>query len=119
MPKDKKLKYDSILEDAAGTLGGLQLDDVAPAKDFALPTTGVSHAQFVTFSGETVAIDLADKDGKSWAKITATGTGDGQKAATDLSAKVSPWIYALPSEKAKTLRDKVDDLVEAPSPKAS
>ncbi|HWE71902.1 MAG TPA: DUF4340 domain-containing protein [Stellaceae bacterium] len=119
MPKDKKLKYDSILDDAAATLGGLQLDDVAPAKDFAFPATGVSHAQFVAFNGETVAIDLADKDGKSWAKITATGTGDGQKAASDLTAKVSPWIYALPSDKAKTLRDKMDDLVEAPQPKGS
>jgi len=114
MPKDKKLKYDSILDDAADTLGKLQLDDVAPAKDFAFPTSGVSHAQFVAFNGETIAIDLADKDGKSWAKITASGTGDGQKAAADLNTKVSPWIYALPSDKAKTLRDKLDDLVEAP-----
>ncbi len=114
MPKDKKLKYDSILDDAAGTLGGLSLDDVQPAKDFAFPTSGVSHAQFVAFNGETIAIDLADKDGKSWAKITATGTSDGAKAATDLNTTVSPWIYALPGDKAKTLRDKIDDLVEAP-----
>jgi hypothetical protein len=114
MPKDKKLKYDSILDDAADTLSKLQLVDVQPAKDFAFPTSGVSHAQFVAFNGETIAIDLADKDGKSWAKITATGTGDGAKAATDLNAKVSPWIYALPGDKAKTLHDKIDDLVETP-----
>ncbi|HEY1504076.1 MAG TPA: DUF4340 domain-containing protein [Stellaceae bacterium] len=114
MPKDKKLKYDSVLDDAAGTLDKLQLDDVAPAKNFSFPTSGVSHAQFVAVNGETIAIDLADKDGKSWAKITATGTGDGAKAATDLNTKVAPWIYALPSDKAKTLRDKLDDLVEAP-----
>jgi hypothetical protein len=87
---------------------------VRPAKDFGFPTSGVSHAQFVAFNGETIAIDLADKDGKSWAKITATGTGDGAKAATDLNAKVSPWIYALPGDKAKTLHDKIDDLVETP-----
>ncbi len=117
MPKDKKLKYDSILDDAAGTLGKLELDDVRPAKDFLFPTSGVSHAQFVTFAGETIAIDLADKDGKSWAKFTASGSGDGAKAAADLNAKLAPWIYALPSDKARTLRDKIDDLVE--SPKAS
>jgi hypothetical protein len=114
MPKDKKLKYDSILDDAADTLSKLQLVDVQPAKDFAFPTSGVSHAQFVAFNGETIAIDLADKDGKSWAKITASGTGDGQKAATDLNTNVASWIYALPSDKAKPLRDKMDDLVEAP-----
>jgi Domain of unknown function (DUF4340) len=114
MPKDKKLKYDSILDDAADTLSKLQLVDVQPAKDFAFPASGVSHAQFVAFNGEAIAIDLADKDGKSWAKITASGTGDGQKAATDLNTKVASWIYALPSDKAKMLRDKMDDLVEAP-----
>jgi len=114
MPKDKKLKYESILDDAAGTLDKLQLEDVQPAKDFAFPSSGVSHVQFVAFNGQTIVIDLADKDGKSWAKITATGTGDGQKAASDLNTKLASWIYALPSDKAKTLRDKIDDLVEAP-----
>jgi hypothetical protein len=114
MPKDKKLKYDSILDDAAGTLGGLRLEDVQPAKDFDFPASGVSHAQFVAFNGETITVDVADKDGKSWAKFTASGTGEGEKAAADLNAKVAPWVYALPGDKAKTLRDKVDDLVEAP-----
>jgi len=114
LPKDKKLKYDSILDDAAGTLGALQLDDVRAAKDFGFPKDGVTHAQFVAFSGLTIAIDLADKDGASWARFTASGAGDATKAATELNTKLSPWIYALPSAKAKTLRDKLDDLVETP-----
>lgn len=114
MPKDKKLKYDSVLDDEAGTLATLTLDDVAPAKDFAFPTSGVSHAQFTAFNGETVTVDLADKDGKSWAKFTVAGSGDSAKAATDLNARVAPWIYALSADKAKNLRDKVDDLVETP-----
>lgn len=114
MPKDKKLKYDSILDDEAGTLAGLKLDDVSPAKGFEFPTTGVTHAQFVAFNGMTIAVDLADKDGKSWAKFTATGSGDGAKPAADLNTKLSPWIYALSGDKAKNLRDKLDDLVEAP-----
>jgi hypothetical protein len=116
MPKDKKLKYDSVLDDAAGVLGSLSLDDVRPAKDFTFPTDGVTKAQFTTFSGLVVSVDLADKDGLSWARFTATGSGDGQKQATDLSTKTSPWIYALSSAKAKTLRDKADDLVEAATP---
>jgi hypothetical protein len=114
MPKDKKLKYDSALDDEAGTLAALSLDDVGAAKDFAFPTTGVSHAQFVAFNGLTITVDLADKDGKSWAKFTASGSGDSEKAAADLNAKLSPWVYALSSDKAKNLRDKIDDLVETP-----
>ncbi len=114
MPKDKKLKYDSVLDDAAGVLGALQLDDVRPAKDFGFPTDGVSKAQFQSFAGLTVTVELADKDGQSWARITAAGSGDAAKQAADLNTTLSPWIYALSSAKAKTLRDKVDDLVEAP-----
>ena len=114
MPKDKKLKYDSILDDTAGVLGGLQLEDVRPAKGFDYPTSGVAKAQFVTFAGLTVDIELADKDGKSWARFAVSGSGDAAKEATALSAQLSPWIYALPSDKAKTLRDKLDDLVETP-----
>lgn len=116
MPKDKKLKYPSVLDDVAGALGALQLDDVRPAKAFEFPKDGVTKAQFVGFSGLTVAVELAEKDGASWARFTASGTGESEKAALDLNASLSPWVYALPSAKAKTLRDKLDDLVESAKP---
>jgi len=116
MPKDKKLKYPSVLDDTAGVLGALQLEDVRPAKDFEFPKDGVTKAQFISFSGLTMAVELADKDGVSWARFSATGSGDAEKQAADLNAALSPWIYALSSSKAKTLRDKLDDLVEAAKP---
>ena len=113
MPRDKKLKYPSVLDDTAGVLGALQLDDVRPAKDFEFPKDGVTKAQFISFTGLTMAVELADKDGASWARFAASGSGDGEKQAADLNATLSPWLYALSSAKAKTLRDKLDDLVEA------
>jgi hypothetical protein len=116
MPKGKKLKYDSVLDDAAGTLAGLQLDDVRPAKDFDFPKDGVSKAQFTSFGGLTIAVELADKNGVSWARFTASGSGDAEKQAADLNTALAQWVYALSSAKAKTLRDKLDDLVEAPKP---
>jgi hypothetical protein len=114
MPKDKKLKYDSVLDDAAGVLGGLQLDDVRPAKEFDFPKDAVSHDQFVAFNGLSIAVDVVDKDGKIWARFTASGSGDAQKQADELNAKLSPWVFALPELKGKTLKDKFDDLVETP-----
>lgn len=116
IPKDKKLKYDSVLDDAAGVLGALQLDDVRPAKGFDFPAAGVTKAQFASFSGLTINVDLADKDGHSWARFTASGSGDAAKQAADLNARLAPWIYQLAGDKAKTLRDKLDDLVETPKP---
>jgi len=112
LPNDKKLKYDSVLDDAAGVLGGLQLDDVRAAKGFDFPKDGIAKAHFTSFAGLVVNVELADKDGASWARFTVSGTGDAEKQAADLTARLSPWVYALPSGKAKTLRDKLDDLVE-------
>jgi hypothetical protein len=95
-------------------LSGLQLEDVRPAKGFDYPSSGIAKAQFVSFSGLTVDIDLADKDGKSWARFAVSGSGDAAKQAAELKARLSPWIYALSSDKAKTLREKLGDLVETP-----
>lgn len=117
MPRGKKLKYDSVLDDEAGTLANLQCKDVASAKSFVFPTNSVTYARFVAFNGLTIAVALADKDGKSWAKFTASGTGESAKAAAALEARLAPWVYALSSDTAGNLRDKLDDLVE--SPKAS
>lgn len=112
MPKDKKLKYDSILKDTAGVLDGLKLKDVRPAKAFAFPTSGVADARFTSFSGLTIAVELADKDGKSWARFKATGSGDAAAEAAKLNARLSPWVYMLSNDNATTLRDKLGDLVE-------
>ena len=116
MPKDKKLKYDTVLDDVAGVLAGLDSEDVRPAKSFDFPAKDVSRAQLTSFSGLTIAVELADEGGKSWARFKASGTGSAAKQAADLNAKLSPWIYALSSYNAKTLRDKLDDLVETPKP---
>ncbi len=112
MPAGKKLKYDSILDDTAGVLGALQLDDVRAAKDFAFPASGVTKARFTDFKGLTIAVELADKDGKSWVRFKASGEGEAAKRAADLNATLGPWVYALSNDKATTLRDKLDDLVE-------
>lgn len=113
MPKDKKLKYHSILNDTAGALAGLDLKDVRPAKGFGFPRDGVTKDRFVSFSGLTVAVDLADKDGKSWARFTASADSAAAKRAADLNAKLSPWVYALSNSTAQTLRDKLGDLIES------
>ena len=116
LPKDKKLKSDSALEDPAGALANTELSDVQPAKDFAFPSDGVSRAKFSSFSGLTVTVDLAAKDGKSWVRLQASGTGDAEKQAAELDAKLTPWVFALAEYKLKALRTRLDDLLETPKP---
>lgn len=116
LPKDKKLKSDSALDDPAGALANTELADVQPAKGFDFPTSGISEAKLTGFNGLVVTVDLADKDGKSWARFQASGTGDAATQAAELDAKLKPWVFALAEYKLKSLRTKLDDLIETPKP---
>ncbi|HUK57707.1 MAG TPA: DUF4340 domain-containing protein [Stellaceae bacterium] len=113
-PAGKKLKSDSALDEPAGALAGLDLADVRPAKDFDFPPQGASAARFETFDGLVVTVTLADKEGAHWAKIAATGTGEAQSRAAELTAKFQPWVFGLADYKAKALETKLDDVLETP-----
>jgi hypothetical protein len=113
-PAGKQLKSGDPLDAPAGALGGLELADVKAAKDFEFPKTGVAEARYDSFDGLTITISLVQKDGKDWARIAASGTGDAEKQAANLNARFSPWVYALESYKAKMLQTKLDDVVETP-----
>lgn len=113
-PAGKQLKSGDPLDTPAGALAGLDLADVRAAKDFDFPKTGVATARYDSFDGLTVTINIVQKDGKDWARIVASGTGDAAKQAADLNAKLGPWIYAIESYKAKAMETKLDDVVETP-----
>lgn len=113
-PAGKKLKSEDALDTPAGVLGGLELADVRPAKDFTFPKEGVAQARYESFDGLTVTVSLVQQDGKDWARIAASGTGDAQKQADALNAKLAPWVFALESYKAKMLETKLDDVLETP-----
>ncbi len=75
------------------------------------PKEGIAHAEYTSFDGLTIKVALVEQDGKSWARFEASGAGDGEKAAAELNAKLSPWVYALPDYKAKALKTKLAELV--------
>lgn len=113
-PADTKLKSDTALVEPAGALGGLDLTDVRPAKEFEFPQDGVAHAEYTSFDGLAVKVDLVEKDGTNWVRLQASGSGDAVKQATELNAKLTPWVFAVASFKANALKTKLADLVETP-----
>lgn len=114
VPPETKPKSDTALVDATTALASLTLSDVRPAAE--MPPDNVTHAEISNFSGLTLTLALADKDGKSWVHLVANGTGDAAKTAETLNAKLAPWAYAIPEYKAKILRTKLADVVAAPKP---
>lgn len=113
-PAGKKLKSDGALDDPAGALAGLELSDVKPAKDVEFPAKGVNQAHYEGLDGLVIDVTLVNKDGTDWARIAVSGTGDASKRAADLQAKFAPWVFALPSFKAKLMETKLDDVLETP-----
>ena len=113
--KDKP-KSDTALAEPAGALAALDLADVRAAADMPLPKEGVARAEFTSFDGLTVKVSLFQQDGKDWARFEANGTGDAEKQAADLNAKLSRWVYAIPDYKAKTLKTKLADVVAPAKP---
>lgn len=115
-PADAKPKSDTALVEPTTALASLTLADVRPASELPLPEKEVSHAEFTTFDGLVVKVALFDKDGKNWAHLEASGTGDAEKEAAALNAKLSPWVFAIQEYKAKSLRTKLADVTEAQKP---
>jgi hypothetical protein len=112
-PANAKPKSETALVEPTTALASLTLADVRPVGELPLPEKDVSHAEFTTFDGLVVKVALFDKDGKSWARLEASGTGDAEKQAALLNAKLSPWVFAIQEYKAKSLRTKLADVTEA------
>jgi hypothetical protein len=113
-PADAKMKSDYTVSEPGGTLDNLELTDVAPEASVPVPSEGVYQAEIATFDGLTVKVRVFEKDGTNWLRLAATGTGDAEKEAKEITEKVSPWAYAVAPYKANPLKTKLADLIEPP-----
>ncbi len=116
VPGSTKLRNVGALEGPASALANLELTDVRPAGEIAIPEAETAHAEFITLDGLTIKIALLDKDGVTWARLAASGSGDAEKTANDLNARLSRWVYAIAPASAAALRTKLSELIEPPKP---
>jgi hypothetical protein len=115
-PADAKPKTDTALVEPTTALASLTLTDVRPAAELPLPADGVARAEVTSFDGLVLKLALADKDGKSWVHVEASGSGASEKSAQALNARLQPWVFAIPDYKAKLLRTKLADVTAPPKP---
>ena len=113
-PQDTKLKSDDALSEPLGALANLDMSDVRPAAQMPFPNEGVTQAVYTSFAGLTVTATLIEKDGAHWARFSASGSGEAEKQAVSLNAKLSPWVFGLSETKAKALSTKLADVVAPP-----
>ena len=111
-PKDAKYKSETALGEPAMALETLDLDDVRPAAKLPVPGKGVTTAVYTTFDGLTINVKMFRHGDKDWLALTAAGSGKSAAAAKKIDEKTAPWVYAIPSYKAKMMEEKLADLLE-------
>jgi hypothetical protein len=130
MPKNRKAKSEYDVNNLAGPLERLELDDVRPAAEVTAPAKA-GYAELVTFDGLLVRATLVPKDDQVWLQFATQFTPpaaapseqdvkDGKlktpdevkKEAETLAAKTSAWAYRIADWKLDNLRKKVGDLLE-------
>lgn len=128
-PADRKLKSEYEVNNLAGVLEKLELDDVKPAKDIEF-ADGTPAVEIATFDGLVTRIHLVTKDDQSWIRINASfeaptepvkpegaaaklkSADDVQKEVAQINARASNWAYKMPTYKAEAMRKKMNDLLE-------
>jgi hypothetical protein len=111
-PANAKYNSDTALGEPAMALETLDLEDVLPAAKLPIPDKGVAAASYTTFDGLTISLKLFQRGTKDWIAVGATGAGKAAAEAKRIDGKVSRWVYAIPSYKAKMMKTKLADLIE-------
>jgi len=128
MPPGRSLKDQFVLTRIANSLGGVTLDDVAPAAELDFESPERVTITYRCFDGLVIEGRLVMREGKAWARFSASYAGpEGQPETPPevLGAEIARmnkvlagWAFQLPEWKAANLRLKPEDLLapEAPTP---
>ena len=128
LPEGSKVKNQANVNDLAGTLDTLLIDDVQGATAIPFPASGAEQAEFRTFDGLVLRLTLADRNGEKWVRIEALAepwrktegdksamvepTEDVKKEAADLNARLRNYTFRVSESTAKKIVTRLDDLVE-------
>ena len=111
IPAGKKLKYVNSIDEMIESASYVDFQSVRKAgKSDALASAG--KISYETDKGLKVTLDLRSNGKEAWVRISASGEGDGKKAAEAMSAVVDGWEFEIPVAKVTGLMKKQADLLE-------
>lgn len=130
VPEGKELSSPGAANSAAGSLAYVSFEDVKPVADLK-DATPSGFAEFRTFDGLRLNVQLSKVGEKTWGVLTATyeaptlaegekpdpighAAADVQKEAADLTARWGGWAFQIPEFKAKQLATTMDELLKKP-----
>ncbi|MBI3504090.1 MAG: DUF4340 domain-containing protein [Proteobacteria bacterium] len=125
IPDGKKVKSEFDVNLVASALEGLDLEDVRK-EDGLTFAPGRDYAEYTTFDGLTLRVELASEGADTWVRLRARYAApatpaegekfkkpeDVAKEADDIEKRLHGWAYRLPAYKVEYLTRKIADLVE-------
>lgn len=127
IPEGMKLKSENEGKEVAGGLWRLSLEDVKPTSEIEFPQD-VHEAEYTTFDGLTVNVDVAIMDEEYWARFSASAEGvEGDEETSNTAAakakeindRVTGWTYRLSIGEGERLTTKKETLIEDLEPAKS
>lgn len=123
VPADKKLKFATDPRNMATVLEELELQDVRKADRFDFAKSTSVTAEFETFSGLRLQVQLIefkienaaeDEDStEAWIQIKPSVTGDtATKLAAEISDHTGGWAFRIPNYKASRLNKRMEAIIE-------
>jgi hypothetical protein len=122
VPEKRKAKTDEVRR-LASVLSNVELDDVRPANEVALPE-GASLVRIRTFDNQEVAVRTAEIEELRWATLSARATvaaddrseaaEKARAAAQDIGERTAGWAYAIPAHVYDRLTKKLEAMLVAP-----
>ena len=91
----------------------LQFDDVKPASAVQWPE-GARELIFTTFDGLILSAEVADFDGKTWARFKASAApgATGTDRIKQINAATTGWVFQMPAFKAPAFTRPLAELTE-------
>ncbi len=111
IPAGRQLSYPGIVNGVAGVLADLQLEDVQPRDALGADPGKPVVARFVTTDGLVVEASAWRLPDTTRITFTASGTGDAEKEAVAINARLGGRVYTLPSYKTEQLTRRLQELL--------
>jgi hypothetical protein len=120
VPEGRKLKDAAEGKNMAGGLWRLSFEDVKKADEIKFPEQ-INVAEYETFDGLKVRVEMTFVDKVVWGKFSATvdsSVGDvkslkkAKEQADKINATAAGWVYELSAGEGEKLTTKIEDILE-------
>lgn len=113
----QKLKYNDEPKLIATNLENFELEDVRLAGAVSFSPERTTVAVFQTFDGLEITVETTTKDGKYWARFSATALPDADSPAAaearKLTERTKDWVYRIADYRASRLTQTFTGMIDA------